>query len=242
MLSYDMANKYKRILLKLSGEQLAGNGDRGVDTKTINWLADEIKKVVDLGVEVVIVPGGGNWIRGADFAGEGIELTTAHYLGMMAGVINGQVLMDIFQSHGLPARAMSAVRMEQICEPYVRRKAIRHLEKGRVLLTTGGTGRAYVTHDSAAVLYSLELECDVVIKGTNVDGVYDKDPNKHNDAKHLPEIGMQEALESPDIKIFDKAAMGLALEQKQKIIVYDVNQEDNLVKVVKGEKIGTLVS
>ncbi len=237
-----MANKYNRILLKVSGEQLAGGDERGVSTETINWLANEIKKVVDLGVQVVIVPGGGNWIRGADFAGNGIELTTAHYLGMMAGIINGQVLMDVFQSHGLPARAMSAVRMEQICEPYIRRKAIRHLEKGRVLLTTGGTGRAYVTHDSAAVLYSLELGCDVVIKATNVDGVYDKDPNKHDDAEHLPEIGMQEALESPDIKIFDKAAMGLALEQKQQILVYDVNVEDNLLKIVQGEKVGTLVS
>jgi uridylate kinase len=236
-----MANAYKRILLKVSGEQLAGGSERGVDTKTINWLADEIKKVVDTGTQVVIVPGGGNWIRGADFAGEGIELTTAHYLGMMAGIINGQVLMDIFQSHGLPARAMSAVRMEQICEPYIRRKAIRHLEKGRVLLTTGGTGRAYVTHDSAAVLYSLELECDIVIKATNVDGVYDKDPHEYDDAKRLPEIGTQEALQNPDIKIFDKAAMGLALEQKRDILVYDVNVEDNLLKIVQGEKIGTLV-
>jgi len=233
---------YKRILLKVSGEQLAGNGKRGVNTKTINWLADEIKKVTDLGVQVVIVPGGGNWIRGADFAGEGIELTTAHYLGMMAGIINGQVLMDIFQSHGLPSRAMSAVNMPQICEPYIRRKAIRHLEKGRLLLTTGGTGRAYVTHDSAAVLYSLELGCDIVIKATNVDGVYDKDPNKFDDAKLLPEISIQEALQNPNIKIFDKAAMGLASEQGQKIIVYDVNVEDSLLKIVKGEKVGTLVS
>ena len=237
-----MTNKYNRILLKVSGEQLAGGDERGVSTETINYLAGEIKKVVELGVEVVIVPGGGNWIRGADFAGNGIELTTAHYLGMMAGIINGQVLMDVFQSHGLPARAMSAVRMEQICEPYIRRKAIRHLEKGRILLTTGGTGRAYVTHDSAAVLYSLELGCDVVIKATNVDGVYDKDPNKFDDAKHLPEIAMQKALESPDIKIFDKAAMGLALEQKQQILVYDVNQPDSLLKIVQGEKVGTLVS
>lgn len=237
-----MANKYNRILLKLSGEQLAGGDERGVSTETINWLAKEIKTVVDEGVQVVIVPGGGNWIRGADFAGDGIELTTAHYLGMMAGIINGQVLMDIFQSQGLPARAMSAVRMEQICEPYIRRKAIRHLEKGRVLLTTGGTGRAYVTHDTAAVLYALELECDIVIKATNVDGVYDKDPHKHNDAIHLPEIGIDEALGNPNIQVFDKAAMGLAMEQKKNILVYDVNQEGNLLKIIQGEKIGTLVS
>ena len=236
-----MANKYKRILLKISGEQLAGGADHGVDTKTINWLADKIKKVVDTGTQVVIVPGGGNWIRGADFAGEGIELTTAHYLGMMAGIINGQVLMDIFQSHGLPARVMSSVRMEQICEPYVRRKAIRHLEKGRVLLTTGGTGRAYVTHDSAAVLYSLELECDVVLKATDVAGVYDKDPNKYDDAEHYPEISTQEALENPEIRVFDKSAMGMALEQGRDIIVYDVNKEDNLLKIVQGEDIGTIV-
>ena len=237
-----MANTYKRILLKLSGEQLAGGSDRGVDTKTINWLADELKKVVDSGTEVVIVPGGGNWIRGADFAGEGIELTTAHYLGMMAGIINGQVLMDVFQSHGLPARAMSAVRMEQICEPYIRRKAIRHLEKGRILFTTGGTGRAYVTHDTAAVLYSLELECDIVIKATDVNGVFDKDPNQHDDAEHIPELSMQEALSNPEIKIMDKSAMGLAMDEGVKIIVYDVNKQDNLLKIVQGEKIGTLVS
>jgi uridylate kinase len=163
-------------------------------------------------------------------------------MGMLGGVINGQALMDIFQHKGLPTRVMSSIRMEQICEPYVRRKAIRHLEKGRVVIASGGTGRPYVTHDSAGVFYGLELDCEVMVKGSNVDGIYDKDPNKFDDAKHLATISFQKALESQAIKVMDKAAIGMALEHKLPIIVYNVNEEGSLLKIANGETIGTTVS
>lgn len=233
--------EYKRILVKISGEQLAGNGGRGIDTGFINWLAEEIKPIVESGVQVSLVPGAGNWIRGADFAGDGIERSTADYMGMLGGIINGQAIMDIFQSKGLPTRVMSSIRVEQICEPYVRRKALRHMEKGRVVIISGGTGRPYVTHDTAAVGYGLELDCEVVIKATNVDGVFDKDPNKHEDAKKLEAVSFQEVMETPAIKVMDKAALGLAMEQEMPLIVFDINQPGSLKKIVAGESIGTKV-
>lgn len=237
-----MSEKYNRILLKVSGEQLAAKNGHGIDPKFINWLAKEVDAVVKNGTQVIIVAGAGNWVRGADFAGNGIERATADYMGMLSGVINGQALMDIFQSQGLPTRVMSSIRMEQICEPYVRRKAIRHMEKGRVVIASGGTGRPYVTHDTAGVSYALELDCEVMIKATNVDGVYDKDPNKYEDAKQIPNIKFQKALESEAIKVMDKSALGLALEQNMPVIVYDVNQEGALLKIANKQPVGTLVS
>lgn len=244
MISYslDMMQKYDRMVLKISGEQLAGSKKHGIDPEFINWLAQEVKGVIANGTQLIIIAGAGNWIRGADFAGKGIERATADYMGMLSGVINGQAIMDIFQSQGIPTRVMSSIRLEQICEPYIRRKAIRHLEKGRVVIVSGGTGRPYVTHDTAGVFYALELDCQVMVKGSNVDGIYDKDPNKFDDAQKIPEMDFQQALTSQAIKVMDKAALGQAMENNMPIIVYNATKEGDLLKISLGEKIGTYVS
>ena len=233
----------RRFLLKLSGEQLAGDKHKtGIDATTIGWLANEVQSLIDAGVQVVIVAGAGNWIRGAEMAGNGIERSTADYMGMLAGIINGQALMDIFQSHGIETRVMSSIRMEQICEPYIRRKAIRHLEKGRVVIVSGGTGRPFFTHDTAAVTYGLELDCDLVIKATNVDGVYDRDPETFSDATLLPELSHQQAIENPNVAVMDKAALGLAMENKIPIVVYNLHTAGALVRIAQNEPVGTRVA
>ncbi len=237
-----MAQPTKRILLKMSGQQLANGGENWIDPEFIKWMATEIKQLTEHNIQVVVVVGAGNLIRGAELAGNGISRTTADYLGMLSGVINGQVLMDIFQYAGLPTRVMSSIHMEQICEPYIRRKAVRHLEKGRVVIVSGGTGRPYVTHDSAGVFYALELDCEVMIKASDVDGIYDKDPNTHDDATHLPTLSFQDAMESPDIKVMDKSALGLAMEQKLPLVVYNIKESGALLKIALGEAVGTRVS
>lgn len=232
----------KRILVKVSGEQLAGDKGHGIDLEFLGWFADEIKKVTEAGTQVVVVAGAGNWIRGAAFAGNGLERATADYMGMLAGVINGQALMDVFQSHDIPTRVMSTIRMEQICEPYIRRKATRHLEKGRVVIVSGGMGKPFYTHDTAAITYGLELDCEEVLKATNVDGVYDKDPNEHEDAVKFDKLSLQHAIETPAIKVMDKAALGLAMEQNMAIRVYNLHEPDALLKIAQGEHIGTLIN
>ena len=234
--------KHKRLLVKVSGEQLSGEKGHGIDLDFISWFAKEIKKVTEAGTEVVVVSGAGNWIRGADFAGNGLERATADYMGMLAGVINGQAIMDIFQHEGIPTRVMSSFKMDQICEPYVRRKAIRHLEKGRVVIVSGGLGKPFYTHDTAAVTYGLELDCEEVLKATNVDGVYDKDPNKHDDAEKFEKLTLQKAIETPAIKVMDKAALGLAMEQNMAIRVFDLHKEDSILNIAKGEHVGTLIN
>ena len=233
---------YSRVLLKVSGEQLAGSGEHGIDFAYVERLAEEVAAVVATGTQVAIVPGAGNWIRGASFAGAGVERATADYLGMLTSVINGQTMMDIFQSKGLQTRVMSAIHMEQISESFIRRKAIRHMEKGRVVILTCGIGKPYFTHDTAAVTYGLELDCDVVLKGTDVDGVFDKDPNKHDDAEILHHVGFQRAIEDSSIKVMDKAALGLAMEQNQKVIVFNINEPGNISRVASGESIGSVIS
>jgi uridylate kinase len=232
----------KRILVKVSGEQLSGEKGHGIDLEFLGWFAEEIKKVTEAGTQVVVVAGAGNWIRGADFAGNGLERATADYMGMLAGVINGQALMDIFQDRGIPTRVMSSFKMDQICEPYVRRKAIRHLEKGRVVIVSGGLGKPFFTHDTAAVTYGLELDCEEVLKATNVDGVYDKDPNKYDDAVLFEHLTLQKAIETPAIKVMDKAAIGLAMEQEMAIRVFDLHRPDAILKIAQGEQIGTLIN
>jgi uridylate kinase len=232
----------KRILVKVSGEQLSGEKGHGIDLEFLGWFAEEIKKVTEAGTQVVVVAGAGNWIRGADFAGNGLERATADYMGMLAGVINGQALMDIFQDRGIPTRVMSSFKMDQICEPYVRRKAIRHLEKGRVVIVSGGLGKPFFTHDTAAVTYGLELDCEEVLKATNVDGVYNKDPNKFDDAVLFEHLTLQKAIETPAIKVMDKAAIGLAMEQKMAIRVFDLHRPDAILKIAQGEQIGTLIN
>lgn len=233
--------KYRRVLLKLSGEQLSGKQSHGIDPEFVAWLAGEVKKVADIGTQLAIVVGGGNWLRGANFASHGINRATADYMGMLATVMNGLALMDMLESNGCEVRLQTNLQTEQVAEPFIRRRALRHLEKGRVVVIAGGTGHPYVTTDSAAVSVALELGCDVVLKATKVDGVYDKDPKKHVSAKKLKKLTHHQALTNEDIKVMDKAAVGMAMEQGMPVVVFELNQTGNLLRVVHGEDIGTTV-
>lgn len=220
---------------------MAGDKDHGIDAKFVQKLATEIESVAQE-TQIAIVVGGGNFIRGADFAGDGIELTTAHYMGALSTILNGMALTDMLENHGLPTRLQTAIEMKTLAEPFIRRRGIRHLEKGRIVIIGGGTGRPYVTTDTAAVTSALELGCEVVLKGTDVNGVFDKDPNKFDDAKLYDKVTFQQTIENQDIKVMDKAALGLAMEQQKPIIVFNINQPGNLKKIVEGEAVGTLVS
>lgn len=231
---------YKRILLKLSGEQLTGNLDHGIDPEFVKWLAKEIKKAAATGTEVAIVVGGGNWLRGATYAAHGLERATADYMGMLATITNGLALMDMLESQGVPVRLQSNLRMEQVAEPFIRRRAIRHMEKGRVVIIAGGTGKPYITTDTAAVSAALELGCDAVLKATKVDGIYDKDPMKYNDAIKKDTMTHQEALQSPDIQVMDRAALGMAADGNMPIVIFKL-EEDSIPQVVSGASIGTRV-
>lgn len=231
---------YTRILLKLSGEQLAGESGRGIDPAFVKWLAGEIKKTHDTGAQIAIVVGGGNWLRGATTAAEGLERATADYMGMLATVMNGLALMDILEHYGIEARLQSNLRITQVAEPFIRRRALRHLEKGRVVIIAGGTGKPYVTTDTAAVNAALELGCDAVLKATKVDGVYDKDPAKFDDAVQLQRLTHQEALESPAVKVMDKAALGMALESQIPIVVFKL-ADGSIAQAATGKSSGTTV-
>lgn len=235
-------SKYKRILLKLSGEQLAGKHEFGVDPEVARFLASEIKKATDAGCEIVVVVGGGNMVRGAEVAGNGIRRVTADQMGMLSGLMNAMALTDIFESQDLPTRCVSNIYAEQVAESYSYRLAEKHLEKGRVLIVAGGIGRPYFTHDTAAISLGLELDCEAVLKATKVDGVYDKDPTKHDDAQRHERLSHKHALENDEISVMDKAALGLALEHKFPVIIFDGFKEDNLLRVVQGENVGTVIS
>jgi len=237
-----MSVKYQRILLKLSGEQLAGKFESGIDPELVAWLAQEVKKAQDAGTEVVIMVGGGNFVRGAQIAGHGIKRVTGDHMGMLSTMINALALTDIFEAQGVHTRCLSNIYAEQVAEPFVHRLADKHLEKGRVLIVAGGTGRPYMTTDTGAVVLALELDCQVVLKATKVDGVYDKDPEVFSDAKKLDHVTFQHAVENVHIKIMDKAAMGMAMEHGMPIIIFDGLKEDNIVKVAKGELVGTTIS
>jgi uridylate kinase len=237
-----MGSPYKRILLKLSGEQLAGKFEGGIDAELGAWLAHEVKKIADNGTQVVIMVGGGNFARGAQLAGHGIKRVTADHIGMLGTMMNALALTDIFESQGVSTRCLSNIFAEQVAEPFIHRLAEKHLEKGRVVITAGGIGRPYLTTDTAAVSLALELDCDVVLKATKVDGVYDKDPAEHADASKVTDMSFQEAVANDAIKVMDKAAMGLALEHELPIIVFDAMQADNIQKVVAGENVGTKIS
>ena len=232
---------YKRILLKLSGEQLAGTDGSGISPEFVGWLAAEIKKVTESGIQVVIVPGGGNFLRGATFAGHGIERPTADYMGMLATIMNGLALMDMLEHHGQPTRLQTNLRLNQVAEPFIRRRAIRHLEKERVVIVAGGLGKPYLTTDTTAASVALELDCDVILKATKVDGIYNKDPAKNPDAVKLPTVSFQEAVENEAIRVMDKAALGLAMEQKMPVIIFDL-KDGNILKAASGGPIGTMVS
>lgn len=232
---------YKRVLLKLSGEQLAGKYEFGVDPEIASFLAQEVKKVVDQGTQVVMIVGGGNMVRGAEIAGQGIRRVTADQMGMLSGLINSMAMTDIFESNELKTRCLSNIFATQVAESYSYRLAEKHLQKKRVVIIAGGTARPYVTHDTAAVSFALELDCDLVMKATKFDGVYDKDPAKFDDAVKLNQVTFQEAVEDNAIKVMDKAALGLAMEQHQTLVVFDIMKADNFLKIVNGETVGTMI-
>ena len=232
---------YNRILLKLSGEALLGGRSHGIDPKTINKYSKEIKSIVDLGVEVSIVIGGGNIFRGLSGANNGIDRVQGDYMGMLATVINGLALQSSLEKIGLQTRLQTAINMEAIAEPYIKRKAVRHLEKKRIVIFGAGTGNPFFTTDSAAVLRAIEIEADVILKGTRVDGIYDSDPEKNNKAKKFHELKYDDAI-SKNLKIMDSTAFTLSKENKLPIIVFDMNKTGNLKKIMQGKIIGTKVN
>lgn len=233
---------YKRVLLKLSGEQLAGKQEHGIDTEFSSWLANELKPLTENGTQIVIMVGGGNFMRGATTAGGGIQRVTADHMGMLATMINALGVTDIFEANGVKTRCLSNIFADQVAEKFVHRLANKHLEKGRVVIVAGGIGRPYLTTDTAAVSLALELDCDVVLKATKYDGVFDKDPSTNSDAQKLSDVTFQQAVENPEIKVMDKAAMGLAMEQKMPIVVFSATEPGNLAKAVSGDTVGTRIS
>lgn len=233
---------YKRILLKISGEQLAGKYESGIDAELGSWLAREVRDVMDMGTQVVVMVGGGNYARGAQLAGHGIQRVTADHIGMLATMMNALALTDIFESEGVRTRCLTNIFAEQVAEPFVHRLANKHLESGRAVIVGGGLGRPYITTDTAAVSLALEVDCEVVLKATKVDGVYNKDPHKHDDAKLFDKLSFQEAVAEDDIKVMDKAALGLAMEHHMPIIVFNALDKDAIIKVARGESVGTKIS
>ena len=235
------APKYRRILLKLSGEALGGDEAAGICPEAVHDMARQIKEVHDLAVEVVIVVGGGNIFRGLAGSERGIERATGDYMGMLATVINALALQDAMEKQGVPTRVLSAITMTQIAEPFIRRRAVRHLEKRRVVIFAAGTGNPFFSTDTAAALRANEINAEVVLKATKVDGIYDKDPKKFPDAKRYATISYGEALEKR-LKVMDAAAFALCQDNKMPIIVFDFFKAHNLMRVVMGEPIGTVVT
>jgi uridylate kinase len=235
-----MLPKYKRILLKLSGESLMGKNSFGLDPTVIAQYAADIKKVTELGVQVALVVGGGNIYRGMNEAETGIERAQGDYMGMLATVINGMALQSGLEKAGLYTRLQSAINMDQIAEPYIRRRAIRHLEKGRVVIFGAGTGNPYFTTDTAGSLRAIEIKADVILKGTRVDGIYTADPEKDPTATKYGHISFADCI-AQKLNVMDMTAFTLCMENKLPIIVFDMNQPENLLRVVAGEKVGTLV-
>ena len=232
--------KYNRILLKLSGEALVGDKTGGIDPEILIKYSNEIKKIYDKGVEIAIVIGGGNIYRGFNNEYK-IDRVQGDYMGMLATLINGLALQNTLENIGIPTRLQSAINVNKVAEPYIKRKALRHLDKKRIVIFSAGTGNPYFTTDSAAVLRAIEIEADVILKGTRVDGIYNDDPNKNSDAFKFEKITFKEAI-SMGLKIMDTTAFTLSHENKLPIIVFDMNQEDNLLKVLNGENVGTLVN
>ncbi|GAA3508939.1 UMP kinase [Aquimarina addita] len=233
--------KYKRILLKLSGEALMGERQYGIDPKILSEYANEVKQIISKGVEVAIVIGGGNIFRGVAGASKGMDRVQADHMGMLATVINGLALQSAFDDAGLPTRLQSAIKINEVAEPFIRRRAIRHLEKGRVVIFGGGTGNPYFTTDSAAVLRAIEIDAEVILKGTRVDGIYTADPEKDDQATKFEFISFDDVLRK-GLKVMDTTAFTLSQENELPIIVFDMNKKGNLLKVVSGEAIGTKVN
>ena len=233
--------KYNRILLKLSGEALLGKNSYGIDNDRLVVYAEEIKQIHKEGVEIAIVIGGGNIFRGLTGSKDGIDRVQADYMGMLATVINGLALQNALENMDIPTRLQSAIKMESIAEPFIKRKATRHLEKGRVVIFASGTGNPYFTTESAAVLRAIEINADVILKGTRVDGIYNEDPEKNKEAVKFDNISFEETIKK-GLKIMDTTAFTLSKENELPIIVFDMNTKGNLTRVIMGEKIGTKVS
>ncbi len=233
--------QYKRILLKLSGEALLGERQYGIDPKILLYYAQEIKSVIEQGIEVAIVIGGGNIFRGVSGASNGLDRVQGDYMGMLATVINGLALQSALEDAGLQTRLQTAIKMEAMAEPYIRRRAVRHLEKGRVVIFGSGTGNPYFTTDTAAVLRAVEIDADVILKGTRVDGVYDTDPEKDKNAVMFDMISFGDVLKK-GLKVMDTTAFTLSQENNLPIIVFNMNKPGNLLKIMSGEQIGTKVT
>ncbi len=238
---YSRLMRYERILLKLSGEALMGSKQFGIDNDRLKQYATEIKSVVDRGVQVAIVIGGGNIFRGVQAAEGGMERTQGDYMGMLATVINSMALQSALEAEGIDTRLQSAIELKQIAEPFIRRRAIRHLEKGRVVIFGGGTGNPFFTTDSAASLRAIEIDADVILKGTRVDGIYDADPEKHPEAQRFETISFDEVF-SRGLQVMDMTAFTLCNENNLPIVVFDMNRSGNLERLVEGQDVGTLVT
>jgi uridylate kinase len=233
--------EYNRILLKISGEALIGDCNYGIDTKIMDNIADQIKEVIEMGVEIAVVIGGGNFWRGVSASANGMDRTTADYIGMLATVMNAVGLQDSLEKKGIPTRVQSSITMQQIAEPFIRRRALRHLEKKRVVIFAGGTGNPYFSTDTAAALRALEINAEIIFKATKVDGVYNKDPKKFNDAEKYDSLTFMEVL-NKDLRILDSTAISLCLENNLPIVVFDITKPGNIKGVILGNKIGTLVT
>ena len=231
---------YNRILLKLSGEALLGERNYGIDPKRIAQYAKDIKSITDLGVEVAVVIGGGNIFRGVSAASNGIDRVQGDYMGMLATVINGMALQSSLEEEKIQTRLQTALKIEEVAEPYIKRKAVRHLEKKRVVIFGGGTGNPFFTTDSAAVLRAIEINADVILKGTRVDGVYDSDPEKNNNAVKFDSMSFSEVIKK-NLKVMDSTAFTLSQENDLPIIVFNMNKTGNLLKLINGDKIGTII-
>ncbi len=232
--------KYKRVLLKLSGEALAGDQGYGIDPRVVDELAEQIAEIVHDGVEVAIVVGGGNIFRGLAGSAEGMDRAQADYIGMLATVMNALALQDAFERHGIVSRVQSAINMLQVSEPYIRRRAERHLEKGRVVILAAGTGNPYFTTDTTAALRACELDVDCLMKATKVDGVYDSDPMKNPDAKKFDEISYMDVI-AKELHVMDTTATSLCMDNNMPMIVFDLTRPGNIARALKGENVGTVV-
>ena len=232
---------YKRVLLKLSGEALQGDQSYGIDPKVVDSIASQLKEVKEMGVELAVVIGGGNVFRGMQAASAGMDRSAADYVGMLATVMNGMVLQDALERKGVFTRVQSAITMEALAEPYIRRRAIRHLEKGRIVILAGGTGNPYFTTDTTAALRAIELGAEVILKATKVDGIYSADPKKVKNAKRFEKLRYMDVLKK-SLKVMDATAISLCMDNRLPIIVFDLLKRGNIQRVVSGEKIGTVVS
>lgn len=237
------AVSFKRVLLKLSGEQFAGGDGFGIDSNFINKLADELRDLVsETNVELAVILGGGNFVRGKDMKVKNLKEETAHYMGMISIILNGLALRDILQSHGQPAHLQSNLHIENVTVPFDAKEALEHLKKGEILIVVGGTGKPFVTSDTAALSTAVQLNCQVVLKATKVDGVYEKDPVQYPEAKKYEQISYADALSSPEVKVMDKEAISIAMEHNLPILVFELLKPGNLIKAIQGEAVGSRVS